>query len=125
VPELPPPDTPVRYTPDWQAIKVQVLMRAWPGCGRCEWCGKNLPVDAHHRHLHGQGGPDIPQNLVAVCRECHYFIHANRVEAVGRGFIVDSWDANPAEVPVTLWNGAKALLDEHYGYQFTEWPDAA
>ena len=115
---LPPPGTPVNPSLVWAAVKVQVLMRAW--LGRCEWCGKAMPVDAHHRLLKSHGGQDRAWVCAAVCRACHDYIHDHPVEAGDRGFIVESWD-DPATVPIRLWNGALALLDEFYGYEFLEW----
>jgi hypothetical protein len=113
------PDTPIIAALTWEAVRAQTLMR--PMNGRCEYCGKRRPADAHHRWLHGQGGPDLCHNLAAVCRQCHDFLHAHPVEARVRGFMVESWQ-NPADVEMTLWDGMVVLLDDAYGYQILRWP---
>jgi 5-methylcytosine-specific restriction protein A len=40
----------------------------------CEQCGKRA-VDIHHVKHRSQGGTDEPENLIALCRECHEKIH--------------------------------------------------
>ena len=112
------PGTPVNLSLARDVVKAQVLMRAW--LGRCEWCGKDLPADAHHRLAAAHLGQYLPWVLAAVSRRCHDYIHAHPVEARDRGFIVESCD-DPATKPVLLWNGMKARLDEHYGYEILEW----
>jgi hypothetical protein len=113
------PGEPVDPSPAWEAVRAQVLLRPW--AGRCEWCGQRPPTDAHHRLLKGQGGRDLPQWLAATDRMCHDFLHLHRVEAVARGFIVDSWN-NPETVPMTLWDGMVVRPDEHFGYEILTWP---
>lgn len=113
------PGMPVSSSLAWPVVKAQVLARAW--LGRCEWCGQDLPEDAHHRLLKGQGGPDRCWNLTGVSRICHGYIQTHPVEAQGRGFIVESCD-DPVTVPMRLWNGALVRLDDQYGYEFLEWP---
>ena len=46
--------------------------------GRCEVCGKYGPREPHHVFARGRGNAsrmDIPENLLAVCVECHASIH--------------------------------------------------
>lgn len=51
--------------------------------GACELCGKGLGVlpdgsfvfDAHHRVQRSLGGDDSLENLAALCRPCHRFVH--------------------------------------------------
>lgn len=57
---------------------------------KCEWCGRfGGRLDLHHRLARSQGGWDTPENLVAVDRLCHSYIHAHPLEAKRRGFIVE------------------------------------
>lgn len=114
-----PGDIPVWVATSWEAVKIQVLLRPWDG--RCEYCGKRRPCDAHHRLLKGRLGKDDPRNLAAICRVCHDHIHGHPVEATDRGFMVDSWD-DPWVIPMRLWDGRLARLDEWYGYEILEWP---
>lgn len=73
--------------------------------GTCDWCGLPLHAfDAHHRQLRSRGGKHTIQNLVALHRGCHEYIHQHPTEATGRGFMISSWDY-PSEIPVRLWNG--------------------
>ena len=46
----------------------------WIGC---EYCNKTS-VDIHHLIFRSQGGKDTPQNLMALCRECHTKAHHSR-----------------------------------------------
>jgi len=42
---------------------------------RCEVCGEPPPSDPHHIKSRGAGGDDIPDNLLALCRDHHTEIH--------------------------------------------------
>jgi hypothetical protein len=54
-----------------QALRRRVLERDHH---RCRFCG--CPeVDAHHIVLRSQGGPDCEDNLIALCRVHHNFVH--------------------------------------------------
>jgi len=74
------------------AVKAWVLMKA---NGRCELCRRKAPfVDGygfHYLELHhvlrlADGGPDTPENAVALCPNCHRRCHhaADREEATER-----------------------------------------
>lgn len=45
----------------------------------CEVCERRLGVDPHHRIYRSQGGHDVPENLVWLCRACHDDVHAGRL----------------------------------------------
>ena len=45
----------------------------------CAVCGKQS-VDIHHRVHRSQGGTDDIDNLVALCRQCHADVHANKIK---------------------------------------------
>lgn len=40
----------------------------------CEACN-GVAVDIHHIEYKSQGGTDDAENLIALCRMCHSFIH--------------------------------------------------
>jgi 5-methylcytosine-specific restriction endonuclease McrA len=40
----------------------------------CENCGKTA-IDIHHLKFRSQGGQDVIENLMALCRECHFEVH--------------------------------------------------
>lgn len=62
-------------------------VRAWVlsiANGICEFCGQPAPfvgadgapfLEVHHPRLLSQGGPDTPENVVAVCPNCHRRLH--------------------------------------------------
>jgi hypothetical protein len=59
--------------------------------GRCiAWrkCGASFRVEAHHRHIRGQGGEDTVENLILLCQEHHMWCHAHAREAAELGLIV-------------------------------------
>ena len=42
--------------------------------GPCRLCG-GMPYMLHHVLSRARGGPDLPWNLVPLCRQCHHLIH--------------------------------------------------
>lgn len=61
-------------------------VRAWviqESAGRCELCREAAPfavgghphLEVHHVHQLAAGGPDTPENAVAVCPNCHRRLH--------------------------------------------------
>lgn len=77
---------------------------------RCEVCG--LPADLaqiHHRRPRGMGGTKRREsggaaNGLLLHPACHERIERNRAAALENGWLV-SQTADPAEVPVRLWDG--------------------
>ena len=45
----------------------------------CQICSA-LAVDIHHIIKRSQGGKDTPDNLIALCRECHTKAHNEQFE---------------------------------------------
>lgn len=43
----------------------------------CENCG-NRAVDVHHLTFRSQGGKDVIENLIGVCRDCHNHAHSDK-----------------------------------------------
>ena len=70
-----------------QALKLYVIARSR---GTCEGCKENAPfntrsgpyLECHHVHRLADGGPDHPENVVALCPNCHRRAHfANDAKA--------------------------------------------
>ncbi|MBE9398254.1 HNH endonuclease [Pontibacterium sp. N1Y112] len=65
------------------ALKIYVQKRAE---GKCEGCGSDAPflsskgpfLECHHLHRLADGGPDHPQNVVALCPNCHRKAHYSK-----------------------------------------------
>ena len=63
-----------------EAIKLYVFARSK---GQCEGCGSDAPfrsktgpfLECHHVHRLADGGPDHPENVVALCPNCHRRAH--------------------------------------------------
>lgn len=64
-------------------------------CSRREvWAGRGH-LEAHHRLMRSQGGPDTLENLVAVCRTHHAEIHAHPARSYELGLLIPSWAGPP------------------------------
>ncbi len=50
-------------------------MQCWPG------------VDLHHVHRRSQGGQDVDENLVCLCRRHHDWVHRNVKDARNIGLL--------------------------------------
>lgn len=60
----------------------------------CEWpqCRRDA-VDVHEPLTRARGGSILdPDNMRAVCREHHRWIHDHPAEATARGWLVPSWE---------------------------------
>jgi len=63
------PDNPRPPIPE--ATRKAVMQRCR---GVCEGCSIDYPLELHHRHYNSQGKED-PEDLWALCRECHESMH--------------------------------------------------
>lgn len=64
----------------WAALKIVVMARA---DGRCEVRSHDHPAqDVHHVVPRSLGGPDVLENLIAICR--HHHDQVDRAFAAGR-----------------------------------------
>jgi 5-methylcytosine-specific restriction protein A len=64
-----------------KAVKEYALREA---DGVCQGCGEEAPfigedgepfLEVHHLHRRSDGGPDDPDNVVALCPNCHRRVH--------------------------------------------------
>lgn len=58
--------------PRFLAIRAQVFERA---AGVCERCRRRRPTEPHHLRYPPWGAFDVPENLIAICHQCHCEIH--------------------------------------------------
>lgn len=60
-------------------IKSQAVIDA---CRRptCEVCGRPVGGEPHHIISRGAGGPDIPENLIQLCKTCHIHAHNGQLK---------------------------------------------
>lgn len=58
--------------PRFLAIRKLVFERA---AGTCEHCGQRPPTEPHHLRYPPWGEFDVPENLIAICHQCHCEIH--------------------------------------------------
>jgi len=71
----------------WQKVRKVVITRDE---GLCRRCGREVGFsgDVHHLRRRSQGGTDLPDNLVTLCRTCHNRIHEHVAEAVAEGWLI-------------------------------------
>lgn len=58
--------------PRFLGVRAEVFERAG---GSCERCRQRPPTDPHHLRYPPWGAFDVPENLIAVCHQCHCEIH--------------------------------------------------
>ena len=60
-----------------------------PGCtGRAQ--------HRHHKKTKARGGSDSPANIAMVCFSCHRRIHDHVAWSTDRGWLIPSWEEEPA-----------------------------
>jgi len=84
---------------EWHVMRLAVLERDGE-C--CVFCGNLIDPAAHwechHRRLRSQEGGDVIENLIALHKGCHEYVHRNATEwSYSRGFLV------PGVVEPALW----------------------
>ncbi len=58
--------------PRFLAVRRKAMNRA---VGRCEQCRDRFPTEVHHKRYPPWGTFDVPENLIALCHDCHCAIH--------------------------------------------------
>ena len=61
------------YGEEWIALRERVWRRDSHACRRCGVDDRT--IQAHHIVPRGAGGPDVPENLITLCRPCHGVMH--------------------------------------------------
>ena len=60
----------------------EFYLAVWKACGgKCEACSAVMH-EAHHITYRSQGGKDIVENGIGLCRQCHYHAHNGKVVTV-------------------------------------------
>jgi 5-methylcytosine-specific restriction endonuclease McrA len=100
--------------PAWRLLRKRILERdgwtcTWPGCGRLLIGAKNAPNSpvVHHKRDH-KGDITLfldPENLMAVCKECH---DTGAQRSTHRGYVSGhDEDGRPVD-PDHPWNRRQA-----------------
>lgn len=102
-----------RWSKDqWETANLLLIVRSG---NRCEVCWKPLrdsdEVARHHRQRRGVGG-DRLSNLLLIHGDCHRSIHSSPELARDRGWIVSSYEPDPAAVPIPTPRGLVLLDDD-------------
>ena len=61
------------YGEDWPDLRDRVWRRDGHACRRCG--ADDRTIQAHHIVPRSAGGPDVPENLLTLCRPCHGVVH--------------------------------------------------
>ena len=65
----------VYYMPAWKKVRQMMLDKAGYRCSRCSAVGA---LEVHHKKSLAEGGePFDVENLVVLCRNCHFRQHGN------------------------------------------------
>ena len=60
----------------YRELCKQILRRdGW----RCQFCGRMLNLEVHHKAFRSLSGEDTEQNLITLCKACHSCVHESRI----------------------------------------------
>jgi hypothetical protein len=94
------PHAPRQVTPDTKPAKrFRACQAEWADIHQgfsglpCTSCGQGEPLELHHILPRSQGGDDVPNNLVVLCRSCHTRLEGHesgweRVAAAVRQYVI-------------------------------------
>jgi 5-methylcytosine-specific restriction endonuclease McrA len=69
---------------------VRDLLQEHPVCQRCSAARS---TDVHEPKLRSRGGdPLVKAQCVALCRDCHDWVHQNPADATAEGWMKHSWE---------------------------------
>ncbi|MFA4971915.1 MAG: HNH endonuclease [bacterium] len=77
----------------WLALRTMILERDG---FTCQECGTWRDLTIHHIRTREAGGPDSPENLITLCRDCHTRLHQPRGVRVAT---VDTGDSPARSAP--------------------------
>lgn len=66
------------------ALHEQIMARSE---GACEHCRERIATEKHHIKRRSQGGTNTLDNLAHLCRNCHWWVHANPKESAKLGLL--------------------------------------
>ena len=103
------------YPLNWDAWRRWVYQRAGY---RCQVCGRwGLRLHAHHIVPVSRGGPTTPENLMALCEECHGRVHPH----MRRGQFHPWHKHSPQAGFSSLWRRQQPYPDYYYPtYQYPQ-----
>lgn len=82
-----------KMTKKYRQERIPLVIAMLAEIALCQRCGKRRPDDIHEVKPRGRGGSITdPDNLVAVCRNCHEWITRNPAQAHTEGWLKHSWD---------------------------------
>jgi len=58
-------------TPEWQ---IRRFAKLWMVGHRCQVCNSPGPLEVHHRTYERRGN-ELPEDLTALCEDCHSLFH--------------------------------------------------
>jgi 5-methylcytosine-specific restriction endonuclease McrA len=61
-------------SPEWKLKREGILLRSQ---GRCEKCAGRKPIQVHHI-TYARVGNELPEDLAALCFDCHRPIHPGK-----------------------------------------------
>ena len=63
---------------EYQELRERVLRRdGW----RCQFCGSMTNLEVHHQQFRSHSGHDDEDNLITLCKSCHWAEHAQNKSA--------------------------------------------
>jgi 5-methylcytosine-specific restriction endonuclease McrA len=57
---------------EWKVLKASVMVRDGQACQKC---GRNDDLVVHHIEPRTKGGADAADNLITLCKSCHFKAH--------------------------------------------------
>lgn len=78
---------------------------------QCRMCGRtNVALHLHHVRYRSEGGPDVPENLMTLCHECHALVHSDKRQFQPTLFVM-MW-AQYRQQKVIPFRQCRALLED-------------
>lgn len=83
-------------------------------CRVCSAYSFDAVIDPHHLVLREDGGDDVPENIVPICRPCHEALH-KRAPAIARLLLSKLTDA---EYAYMVERGGEDYAERAYGISY-------